>query len=156
MASDSRDRSYLPLACAAAPALVAVTISAVILVTAALGQSPPFWRGGPLTLAEAAALRDHGEVVRQIETGQDPNAAYAIRPGIIAARSLTPLEAAVGSRRTEMVDLLILHGAKADAPTWRRLHCFAAGMGAADVVATLDRYRPAASDSSCQGVVTPF
>jgi hypothetical protein len=140
----------------ALPAFVAVAVSAIIVVSAAGGGSPPFWRGGPLTLSEAAALRDQGELVRLIEAGADPNAMYLLRPGVLAASSLTPLEAAVGARRSEMVELLMLHGATMDAPGWQRLHCFALATGAADVVGMLDRYRPANSEASCEGISTPF
>ena len=152
----SGQRPPLLIACAVPP-LIAVAVSAVILVTAAAGGSPPFWTGGALTLSEAAALRDQGEVTRLTLAGADPNAPYSLRPGILAAASLTPLEAAVGARRAEMVELLMLHGAREDETSWRRLHCFALGTGAADVVEMLDRYKPAnATSSSCQGITTPF
>lgn len=133
--------------CAALPALVAIVIAAA---------APLSWKGGPLTLSEAAALRDAGEVVRQIASGADPNAAYPLRPGVLAASTLTPLEAAVGARRPEIVQLLVLHGAKVDAAEWRRLNCFAIGLGATDVVKALDGLAPQAADRSCGGVSTPF
>ena len=81
---------------------------------------------------------------------------YPLRPGVIAAGVLTPLEAAVGARRAEMVELLMLRGARVDASGWRRLHCLALSTGAADVVAMLDRYKPANAASSCDGISTPF
>jgi hypothetical protein len=155
-AGSERTRPPLRIFCAATPARVSVAISAAIVVIAATGASPPFWRGGSLTLSEAAALHDQGELVRMIAAGSDPNAVYPLRPGVLAVRSLTPLEAAVGARRAEMVDLLVLHGATVDAPTWLRLHCFAIGTGAADVVATLDRHKPADATASCEGISTPF
>jgi len=119
-------------------------------------RSPPFWRGGPLTLSEAAALHDQGELVRLIASGRDPDAVYPLRAGVLAARALTPLEAAVGARRAEMINLLILGGATMDAGRWRRLHCFAVETRALDVVQMLDRYRPAAAGDSCDGVTVPF
>ena len=148
-------RPLLVIACAIPP-LIAVGISAVIVVTAAAGGSPPFWRGGTLTLSEAAALRDQGEVTRLTVSGTDPNAVYPLRPGVIAAGALTPLEAAVGARRAEMVELLMLRGARVDPSGWRRLHCFALSMGAADVVQMLERYTPANATASCEGITTPF
>jgi hypothetical protein len=141
--------------CAAAPPLAAFAISAVIVMTAP-GGAPPFWRGGPLTLSEASALHDQGELVRLIAAGANPNAVYPLRAGIVAARALTPLEAAVGARRAEMVDLLMRHGATADPATWRRLDCFAQQTGAADVVEMLRRYRSSGIEASCAGVSTPF
>lgn len=142
--------------CAAAPALAAVAVSGAIVVAAATGNSPPFWLGGSLTLSEAAALHDQGALVKLIESGSDPNRVYPLRAGVLAVVSLTPLEAAVGARRAEMVDLLMLHGASIDSDTWRRLHCFAIEAGAEDVVQTIDQYRPAGADDSCAGVTTPF
>jgi len=109
-----------------------------------------------LTLSEAAALHDQGELVRLIAAGSDPNAVYPLRADVLAVRALTPLEAAVGARRPEMVELLMHHGATVDPNAWRRLHCFAIATGAADVVQTVDRFRPADSDASCEGISTPF
>jgi hypothetical protein len=142
--------------CAAAPALAAVAVSAAIVVMAVMNEAPPFWRGGSLTLSEAAALHDQGELVRLIASGSDPNAVYPLRADVLAVRALTPLEAAVGARRPEMVELLMRHGAAVDSDAWRRLHCFAVATGDADVVQTLDRFRPADSDASCVGISTPF
>jgi hypothetical protein len=137
----------MQVVCVALPAIIATAVAAA---------SPLFWKGGSLTLSEAAALRDAGEVARQIASGADPNAAYPLRPGVLAASSLTPLEAAVGSRRAEIVDVLLTHGATVNAGGWRRLHCFAVRTGASDVVSMLDRYKPADAPSSCEGVSTPF
>ena len=148
-------RPALLMACAL-PALAAVGVSAVIVVSAAAEGAPPFWHGGPLTLSEAAALRDQGEVSRLTASGADPNAVYELRPGVLAASSLTPLEAAVGARRAEMVELLMLRGANVDEAGWRRLHCFALETGAADVVQVLERYTPANATASCEGIRTPF
>ncbi len=86
-----------------------------------------------------------------IASGSDPNVVYPMRPGVVAVSSLTPLEAAVAGRRAEMVDLLMLHGATVNADSWRRLHCFAILTGAADVVDTLDRYKPAGAATACDG-----
>jgi hypothetical protein len=142
--------------CAAVPALAAGAVSAAIVVMALLNDAPPFWRGGSLTLSEAAALHDQGELVRLIASGNDPNAVYPLRADVLALRALTPLEAAVGARRPEMVELLMRHGAAVDSDAWRRLHCFAMATGDADVVQTLDRFRPAGSETSCEGISTPF
>ena len=154
-AGPNRFALLLPI-CAATPALVAVAVSAAITVMAVTNKAPPFWRGGSLTLSEAAALHDQGELVRLIASGNDPNAVSALRAGVLAVRALTPLEAAVGARRPEMVELLIRHGAAIDVDAWRRLHCFAMATGDADVVHMLDRFRPAGSETSCGGISTPF
>jgi hypothetical protein len=131
-------------------------IPAVAAIVIAVVAAPRFWKGGTLTLSEAAALRDEGEVVQLVDNGTDPNAAYTVRDGVLAASPLTPLEAAVGARRAEMVYLLMRHGAKVDAGSWRRLHCFALNTGAGDVVEMLDRFKPAGAATSCEGISTPF
>lgn len=136
--------------CAAIPALVAVVFCGSVFGAALFGSTPTFWRGGALTLAEAAALRDQGEVARLIEGGADPNAEYDLRPGVLALNRATPLEAAVVARRAETVNLLMHEGATLNESGWRRLHCLAGDTGAADVVRAIDNFRPAgASQPSC-------
>jgi hypothetical protein len=140
----------LPTVCAAIPALVAVGFSAAVFVAAVFGSTPAFWQGGPLTLAEAAALRDQGEVAKLIEGGADPNREYDLRPGVLAVDRATPLEAAVSARRAEIVSLLMHEGARLDERGWRRLHCLAVETGAIDVVRAIDVQKPAdASLISC-------
>jgi Ankyrin repeat len=134
-----------PAVCAAIPALVAVGFCGAVVGAALFGYTPTFWRGGPLTLAEAAALRDRGEVARLIEAGADPNGEYALRPNVLAVSRATPLEAAVAARRPEIVQLLMHEGATMDERGWRHLHCLAVDTGAADVVEAVDAYRPAAA-----------
>jgi len=155
MAGGSDRLRRILAACAAAPPLAALAINVAILVPGAGGGTPPFWRGGSLTLSEAAALHE-GELVRLIAAGTDPNARYPLRPGVLAVTPLTPLEAAVGARRAEMVELLMLHGATMDSGNWTRLRCFAIETGAPDVVAMVGRYRPAGARESCDDVATPF
>ena len=64
------------------------------------------------SLAEAAALRDNGEVVRLIQSGEDPNKAGTVRPELLRndAQVVTPLEAAVGIDRRDMLETLIENG----------------------------------------------
>jgi len=101
----------LPTVCAAVPALVAVGFCGAVFGAAVFGSTPTFWQGGPLTLAEAAALRDQGEVARLIESGADPDGEYDLRPDVLAIDHATPLEAAVAARRAEIIDLLMREGA---------------------------------------------
>ena len=53
--------------------------------------------------------------------------AAAVRAGFARneAQMLTPLKAAVGIRRGDMVEVLLENGARMDAATWTRLICFA-------------------------------
>jgi hypothetical protein len=57
------------------PLLTLAALRVALLVSSAVGR-PAFWTTNPMTLSEAAAYRDGGEVARQLEAGADPNAAY--------------------------------------------------------------------------------
>jgi len=118
----------------------------------------PLWQVEPLTLAEAAALRDNGEVVRLIDLGEDPNRPGAVRPNFLRNEGLVlaPLEAAVGARRADMVELLLENGAVMDAAMWTRLVCFAEVVDAGDVRKVLDPRRPAQASDHCVDVPTPW
>ena len=135
----------------------------LIAVTAAMFTALPFgidplWHVEPVTLPEAAALRDNGEVVRLIGLGADPNEAGIVRQYFAhnEAHVLTPLEAAVSIRRAGIVDLLLEHGARLDAETWAQLICFADVVEAEDVRALLEQRRPQGAPATCEGVRTPW
>ena len=92
-----------------------LALAAATIVGVALGMmgAHPFWPAVPLTLSEAAALRDGGEVARLLASGQDPNARYPIRAGFLLndAVELTPVEAARMADRPEIVQILVYAGA---------------------------------------------
>jgi hypothetical protein len=94
------------------PALLAV--ARVVFLVLAVWDVHPFWRWEPLNLAEAAALRDRGEVARLLAERQDPNATYRVRRGFIRDYpvEMTPMAAAVAARRDEIVQILLDGGAK--------------------------------------------
>lgn len=102
---------------AAAPAALLALTRVVFLVLAVWGIHP-FWRWEPLNLAEAAALRDRGEVARLLAEGEDPNATYSVRRGVVreSAMQMTPMAAALTARRDEIVQLLLDGGAKPHTP----------------------------------------
>jgi hypothetical protein len=99
------------------PAAVLAAARVVFLVLAAWGLHP-FWMWEPLNLAEAAALRDGGEVARLLAEGADPNATYRVRRGFVREHmmQLTPIAAARAARRDEIVELLEDAGATAESP----------------------------------------
>ena len=99
------------------PAAVLAGVRVIFLVLAAWGLHP-FLMWEPLNLAEAAALRDRGEVARLLAQGEDPNATYRVRRGFVHAYAirLTPLSAARAARRGEVVQLLEDAGATAESP----------------------------------------
>lgn len=130
--------SALQLVAAGAP-LVAFLGSLAIVAGWAAGASP-FWSVPTLTLSEAAAARDAGEVTRLIEREHvDPNRAWPVRAGLLdAVRSATPLEAAVRARRPEIVGLLLRLGAVVpDGPPRAALICLGVHSAADDVVTLL-------------------
>ena len=135
--------------------LVAVTVAMFAVLPFGID---PAWYVEPLTLPEAAALRDNGEVMRLIGLGANPNEAGTVRAGFAhnEAQMLTPLEAAVAIRRADMVEVLLENGARMDAATWTRLLCFADVVGAGDVRALVERRRPQDASASCDGVNTPW
>jgi len=141
----------------AVPGVVLIVATALMLVGLPLGVDP-LWRVEPLTLAEAAALRDNGEVVRLIEAGADPNAASTVRAEFLHNNPLTvtPLEAAVGADRVDMVEVLLDHGAALDAATWTRLMCFATAIEADESQSFLGPLRPDDASLACDHVPTPW
>jgi hypothetical protein len=141
----------------AVPGGALVIATAVMLMGLPLGADP-LWRVEPITLAEASALRDNGEVVRQIEAGADPNAPSRVRADVLRADAVvvTPLEAAVASDRGDMVQVLVEQGATLDAATWNRLACFASRLEADDALAALEARRPSGAPADCEHVQTPW
>ena len=105
-----------PARLAAAPIVLLALVCVVWLAMASAGAHP-FWRTEALTLAEAAALRDAGEVARLAAAGHDVNRAYRVRAGFLRSETvrLTPLEAARLADRPEIAALLRDLGAR-DAP----------------------------------------
>jgi hypothetical protein len=95
------------------PAALLTVVRALFLVLA-IWDIHPFWLWEPLNLAEAAALRDRGEVARLLAEGHDPNATYRVRKGFLRDYSmmLTPIAAAQTARRDEIVELLVDAGAR--------------------------------------------
>ena len=89
----------------------------IVLLGLAAADRHPFWPRTSMTLSEAAATGDAGEVVRLLGQGQDPNARYFVKAGLLARRSVvvTPLEAAVHAGDPQIEALLIRAGATQDA-----------------------------------------
>ncbi len=113
------------IAAALLPLVALAAASVVMVCSAAIGS--PVWGPQDETLPEAVALQDRGEIARQIALGADPNRPGRVRPGMMdnEALTLTPLEAAVGIGRPDLVRLLRSLGAVPSAGEVRSLRCYA-------------------------------
>jgi len=137
-----------------APGCLLAAASLVALTMAGFGKHP-MWPHDEVNLAEAAGVREEAEVARLIERGQDPNARYPVRPGLLFERalSLTPLEAAVVNDDASIAGALLARGAALDASSWVTLRCFAAESQVAPV---LDEHRPAGATLDCNDTKVPW
>ena len=135
------------LVASAPPVLTGVAWLAVIAISGITGQHP-LWNIVPRNLAEAAASRDSGAIVRMAERGDDLTRAGDVRPGIIFddPATLTPLEAAAASRDSTMVQLLIDLGVAPDAAAWQRAWCLST---ASSVQEVLEAHQPAGARKDC-------
>ena len=90
-----------------------VAVARVVFLVLSVAGLHPFWMSEPLNLAEAAALRDRGEVARLLAEGADPNGIYLVRRGFVRNYpiKMTPVAAAMAARRDEIVQILLDGGA---------------------------------------------
>jgi len=119
----------------AGPAVVATLMIVTFSSLELLGHTA-FAVGPFRNVAEAAGMGAASEVLRLLGNGEDPTRVLPIRGEIISSsvRQATALEAAIWSRRRELVELLDRRGAIVDAPTRQHLACLAADLDALDIV----------------------
>ena len=141
-------------AVALAPCIVALTF-AVSGVAALLGERPLVWRARPVTLSEAIANRDQGEVVRQVGTGVSLDGRYDVYDVIKRGRHTpaTPLEAAIATREDYMFELGLAYGAHLGPDNARGLFCLAEAEKATDI---RDALREKFGPQDCAGVTLPW
>lgn len=146
------------LARAIAGAPIAWLLASLALIVAASIAYTPFMTPADLTLSEASAVRDHLEILRQIEAGADPNRAERVRAGLVRPGQyvMTPLEAAVASGMLDTVQFLQHHGARVDTTTLPALLCFANHQEAVDIAAYLRQQAPPDFVLDCDGVRLPW
>jgi hypothetical protein len=132
-------------------ALPGLLFAAVALVVMAIGLRA-FQPDPPLTLAEAAALRDSADVVRLVRRGADPNAVAAVRPSVLPSRtgSMTPLEAALTARQVERARLLLDLGATVRADNFERLYCLATRSRIDDLITLITARMPDHDPVDCE------
>ena len=116
-------------AAALAPMTAAMVVTA-LFVLMEVGGSTPFSYQAPSNIAEAAGMGLGSEVLRFLRAGADPNRVYPVRPDIISSSipQATALEAAVWSRRVELVRMLDREGALPEGPERERLACVASAI----------------------------
>jgi hypothetical protein len=138
---------------AAAVGLPGTLVACAALAVAAAGAAGyhPLWTAGPLTLSEAAALRDLGEMARLLADGADPDAASAVRPGIVAdfEGPMRPLDAALSARRVDSFLLLLQAGAAIPPHDWRLLRCRAERLDAPEIARLLLELQPDLAAGAC-------
>jgi hypothetical protein len=119
----------------------AVAVPIVVATLAAVGYGAAArtrWGSidtAPRNSAEAAAVGNAAALLRFIHSGDNPTRVHPLRPHIVSSRLLfaTTLEAAVTSRRLEMVRLLDREGVIVGADDRLFLACLASDLHASDV-----------------------
>ena len=144
------------LAALAAPGVCLLAVIMAVLIAALAGVDPS---AAPedLSLAEAAAVGDGAEVLRQIQAGADPSARVLVRRGFVSDPEflLTPLEAATAASHAEVVRLLVDSGAAIGPDNAAVLICLAEEQGSMEILSYLRAHAPAAP-AGCAGVRLPL
>jgi hypothetical protein len=129
------------LICLVVAPLLATFAASVWIVVGWDRPGSPFWPEPHMTMSEAVAINNLGEIVRLIKTeGQDPNRRWSIRRGMLGeAQTLTPLETAVAVRRIQAVHVLLREGAVVPSESRARneMLCRAAESGDPEIVGLL-------------------
>ena len=110
----------------AAPVVVA-TVGVLTFSGLELRGEAPFSPGPVRNIAEAAAMGHASEVLRFLAAGEDPNQVWPVRRDIISSTitMVTALEAAIWSRRVQLIELLDRQGAIVGDDSRRHLACLA-------------------------------
>jgi hypothetical protein len=147
MAAAGRSRR-LVLWLAALPPVIATAALVWFSVNELSGRTP-FSGGRPRNLAEAAGLGSGAEVLRMLRAGADPHFVLPVRPEIISSTvtNATGVEAAVWSRKAQLVELFDREGALAAPDQRHHVLCLARDVGVDEIVAYLTKTDHAPCDS---------
>jgi hypothetical protein len=123
----------------AVPAVIATVGLVLLMLGARAGVEALGTR--PRNVAEAAATGDAAEVLRMIQTGEDPTHVYPVRDWVISSSVpyATGLEAAMWSRTLPMIRLLDDRGFIGDPQTRHHLACLAQDLVIPDIAAYLSK-----------------
>src|SRR5688572_1707411 len=123
--TESRGQTIIAVA-VAAPVVLA-TCAVLVFSGLELRGRTPLSDGPVRNIAEAAGLGHASEVLRLLAAGENPNQTHLVRQGIISSTitKVTALEAAIWSRRVQLVELMDRRGAIVDGESRRQLACLA-------------------------------
>ena len=124
------------LALAVAGPVVLATLAVIAFSGSEILGRTPSSIGPVRNIAEAAAAGQASEVLRRLGFGEDPNRVGPVRRDIISSTitRTTALEAAIWSRRRQMVELLDRAGAIVDEQTRQHLVCLASDLGVREII----------------------
>lgn len=134
-----------------APVLLGTVCAAVFVACELAGVTPPLAIAAPVNVAEAAGMGSAADVLRLLASGDDPARIHQVRPEIVSSSitKLTAFEAAIWSRRVELVQLLDQR-ASIDASRRGQLACLAQELRTEDIL----EYLSAGSALECSGSVS--
>lgn len=135
--------------------LVASTLWMTAVAVGELAGRAPFAAPAYRNSAEAAAAGDAAAMLRMMRMGDDPTRIRPVRPEFISSQIelTTTLEAAMWSRRPEMIPLLDDTGAIVDDDQRRELACLAFDLGLPDVVEYLGTDAPCVKGAAIARIV---
>jgi hypothetical protein len=99
----------------------------------------PFSSGPPANIAEAAGLGSGAELLRLLRERQNPHVVLSLSPDVISSTvtKASAVEAAVWSRRLQVIELLDREGALADPAERHNLLCLARDLDVDEIVTYL-------------------
>lgn len=145
-ASSVRTQRWMMLAVALPAAFFALVVVGFATLELA-GRTPLTLQ--PANMAEAAAMGNAAETVRRLSFGESPYGVEDVRGDILQSDPLrvTPLEAAVYSKKLELIRLLDSRGLLFADEVRGSLACLAGDIGAGDIGEYLQRERPVECES---------
>ena len=157
------DRHTIVAAAIAIPAIVTTLCLGAIEVYRAIDPASPLFGDPPATSLAQAITRGMGveQAYTFIRAGQDPNALITIDDEDYtggAAMQVSPLVAAVASRDTNIVQMLLNFGARPDLPQNRLAWCLARALSddsSAALIAGAPRFEAPACPAARPAPKTP-
>ncbi len=115
----------LMLAVVAAVPIAVVTLGVLRFAVYESAGETPWSLGPPRNIAEAAGLGVGSEILRMLREGQDPHRVWPVRREVISSTitRVTAIEAAVWSRKAQVIELLDREGVLADPSARQRVFC---------------------------------